>query len=40
MNAQFLYDFREEWEFCSGTELSEFFVKELAICYNFVIPNY
>ena len=28
MNAQFLYDFREKWEFCSGTDLSEFFVKE------------
>ena len=28
MNAQFLYDFRENWEFCSGTDLSEFFVKE------------
>ena len=29
MNAQYLYDFREKWEFCSGTDLHEFFRREL-----------
>lgn len=29
MNAQFLYDFREKWEFCSGTDLHNFFSAEL-----------
>ena len=28
MKAQFLYDFRERWEFCGGTELHEFFRDE------------
>ncbi|MFH1636587.1 MAG: hypothetical protein ABIG63_21610 [Chloroflexota bacterium] len=25
MNAQFMYDFRSKWEFCSGSELADFF---------------
>lgn len=25
MNAQFLYDFHEKWEFCNGNDLHEFF---------------
>lgn len=29
MRAQFLYDFREEWEFCSGEDLHEFFREQV-----------
>lgn len=29
MNAQFMYDLREKYEFCSGTDLSEFFDQEV-----------
>jgi hypothetical protein len=29
MKAQILYDFRNEWEFCSGTDLHDFFREQL-----------
>lgn len=29
MEAKILYDFREKWEFCSGTDLHEFFRAQL-----------
>lgn len=29
MNAQTLYDLREKYEFCSGTDLSDFFQRAL-----------
>jgi len=29
MNAQFLYNMRGKWEFCSGTTLAEFFAAEV-----------
>jgi hypothetical protein len=29
MKAQILYNFRNEWEFCSGTDLHDFFREQL-----------